>query len=375
MGLISRLNVLAGLLFRVCHPFDKHDFARHVVSLTDSGMAITQALQCLSACFTNQQQAYYQELSQLVAQGLLLSQALQRIDGNLTPYEYHLIVLGEQTQQLSACLRLLADYYTRQHKVKRQLLAMGFMPCFNFIMAIVVTYGIGTFVLPEIASLYPKDQLPPLTKHLMTSIDVVNTYGGVILVITLAIIVILKFVLTYTHKGDSESESGDGSDGERLLQLNLIKQNIIDTIPGYSAISTSYRYSQICQMLAMALAQNMHLLDAFALVAASQTHIKTRRVFHQLQQAILVGHPVHSALVLTEGLPRIFSEIAMLGAQQSKLDESFTQLSHFFTEQLIWQCERGQRWLQPVLLLMIALIIGIMIVALYAPLLRLGVIL
>ena len=125
-------------------------------------------------------------------------------------------------------------------------------------------------------------------------------------------------------------------------------------------------------MLSLALNQHMPFLDALTLVINSQNHLVTQQSFQKIKQYLSAGHPLTSAMTLAPSLPPIFVELMRTGAESGTLSQSLEQLSAYFTQSLEQHCAILQRWLNPLLLVLVACLIGTIMMALYLPLFDIG---
>ncbi len=325
--------------------------------LTKQHIPLQQALKCLIQTTQNKQQKYYYlSLSQQLEQGLHLSQSLCQLCKNLTPYEQQLIILGEKTQQLPQCLDQLSYLCQHHQQLKEKIIAACFYPCLTLCFAIMMAITLLFTVLPQCLALYQQNHhaLPALTQTLLTITLFLKHWGMLILLITTSTLLLTSHQIVHNPRWRKQWQIWSTS------------------LPFIHAIQRDYRYSKLCHMLSLALNQHMPFLDALTLVINSQNHLVTQQSFQKIKQYLSAGHPLTSAMTLAPSLPPIFVELMRTGAESGTLSQSLEQLSAYFTQSLEQHCAILQRWLNPLLLVLVACLIGTIMMALYLPLFDIG---
>ena len=332
------------------------EFYENLHALLSQHLPLCQAIALLQQ--TSTEKALKRSLGTLqhhLNRGLNFTQSMAHTFPQTTPYELYIIKLGVNTQQLTPCLKKLLEH--RQHKklLQSQLYQTAFYPCLTLLLAIIIGCSLLLEVLPGCLALYQQQHthLPPLTAHLLLASQWLHHwYLFIPPTVCLTVssfhhLLKLPFFQSLTHK----------------YHLH---------IPILYAWLMHRRYSNLCHMLHLCLLQQLPLTLALQYAADAQSHRPTRSQINRLRQHINNGHPLASALHLTPNLPKLLTQWIHLSNNTQHLAKSMMHLSQIFTQHAEKQAQTLQRWLNPLLLCLASVIIGIIMMAIYLPIFQLG---
>ncbi len=108
------------------------------------------------------------------------------------------VAAGEQAGHLDVVLERLADYTEKRQQIQRSVLQAMLYPTLLTIVAILITTGLLTYVVPEVVKVFnnTNQELPWLTTALIALSDFLRDYG----LITLVILVAATFAIRYLLK-------------------------------------------------------------------------------------------------------------------------------------------------------------------------------
>lgn len=89
------------------------------------------------------------------------------------------VAAGEQSGHLDAVLERLADYTEKRQQLRQKIQLAMFYPALLTLMAIAVTVGLLTYVVPEVVQVFEGigQELPWLTRTLIAASDFLRDYG------------------------------------------------------------------------------------------------------------------------------------------------------------------------------------------------------
>jgi len=165
-------------------------FSRQLALLVESGIDIAAALDLL------QEQVPNRTLKQAVASiaadirgGAKLSQALERYPQAFSPLYCRSMAIAEETGNLELALRQMADHIEKDAVAAAKTRGAFVYPILIFVLAVAVIGLLITFVLPAFSDLYETMEvdLPLIARGLLATVDFLNSYGWIILVILVAL--------------------------------------------------------------------------------------------------------------------------------------------------------------------------------------------
>src|SRR5690606_13322308 len=150
--------------------------------LLTAGMDLKSGLELL---IVQQQKPKWAQLlstikEQIIAGGSL-SEALQQ-HHDFTPYEYYSIQIGEETGKLSEVLSVLALFYRKRLKQRRQLTDALMYPHMVTLTSLGAVFFMMNFIVPMFADIFQRSgaDLPAITQFIVTVSTGTRHYAPII---------------------------------------------------------------------------------------------------------------------------------------------------------------------------------------------------
>jgi type II secretory pathway component PulF len=254
---------------------------------------------------------------------------------------------GEMAGTLALSLRHLADSVDQTSRLRKQVLSALIYPVLVSVMALVVLGLIIAFVLPRFeavfASLLQGQALPWYTLALFQAGQFLRSYGVVVLLILgLGVLILGLFFQLLPHQA-------------RRLALHL---------PLIGSLLHSWFATQFTHHFAMLLQAGVPLIPALE-------HSADRSVVQPIVHALKQGALPSQALAKFPQAPDLLVQLALVGEQTGELAKMMTQTSQILREHFQQRLFTLTRLLEPALILALALLVGVVMSALFVPLLSL----
>ncbi|CNI00353.1 protein transport protein HofC [Yersinia bercovieri] len=330
---------------------------RQLATLLQAGLPLVHSLQLLAKEMDALPwRCLLQEISQQVSQGQSLSEAMThypRIFPRLYP---PVIAMGELTGNLEQCCIQLVEHQERQQKLQKKVIKALKYPVFVCIIALVVSVLMLVMVLPEFAQIYQSfdTPLPTLTASLLWMSTRLTDYGLSIAVILISLST--GYFYARQHKA----------------RWQIWEQKILLRIPLVSALVRGSCLSQIFQTLAITQHAGLPLtagLDAALLSASNETY---RQALQHIQRQINQGSPLYTALDQYHLFPPLCQQLVRVGEESGALDVLLDKLADWHQQQTQDLADNLTQMLEPLLMLIIGGIVGVLVIAMYLPIFQLG---
>ncbi|MCB5302155.1 protein transport protein HofC [Yersinia bercovieri] len=330
---------------------------RQLATLLQAGLPLVHSLQLLAKEMDALPwRCLLQEISQQVSQGQSLSEAMThypRIFPRLYP---PVIAMGELTGNLEQCCIQLVEHQERQQKLQKKVIKALKYPVFVCIIALVVSVLMLVMVLPEFAQIYQSfdTPLPTLTASLLWMSTRLTDYGLGIAVILISLST--GYFYARQHKA----------------RWQIWEQKILLRIPLVSALVRGSCLSQIFQTLAITQHAGLPLtagLDAALLSASNETY---RQALQHIQRQINQGSPLYTALDQYHLFPPLCQQLVRVGEESGALDVLLDKLADWYQQQTQDLADNLTQMLEPLLMLIIGGIVGVLVIAMYLPIFQLG---
>jgi type IV pilus assembly protein PilC len=295
------------------------------------------------------------QVRRLVREGTTLSDALEQ--QGVFPKVYTVSVLaGEKSGNLSGVLEYYIAYQRVSTGLRKKLIATLIYPTILiFAAAVIVTYLVSS-VIPKFATLYGdlNVNLPTATRILVA---VTVTYRPFLLG-ALAIL-FAAAVATYAW---SRTEKG----GLTLERLRMRLPLIGDTL-------SKFQFAQFCRTLSTLLAGGTPLVQAMETAGgAIRGRLVSGAIAHGAK-LVREGQSLHDGLASTGMVPELALEMIEVGEASGALAPMLASVSEFYEDEVNSQLANMVAFIEPAILLFMAILITFILVALYLPMFSLSV--
>ncbi|MFC0309368.1 type II secretion system F family protein [Gallibacterium trehalosifermentans] len=338
------------------------EFLLQLALLLQAEVPLKQALQLLQEHCTHQ--AIYQLLKQCLHTlniGLPLSHALQAEKKLLSPHEWQLLYSGEQSGQLASVIQQLADQKKHQQQLRQQIKKILFYPLMMLVISLTLTLFLLLFIVPTFADLYAQQQqaLPFLTQFLMDISAFLQHYLWFIF--GLLCFIIMLCYISYA----------------RFPAFKTILLKLICVIPAIQKLYLNIQAIHFFSILATMLQAGITLQQSLMTFLPQQSLLTTKKNSLLEKEARQCLTALQQGLRFSDGLSHHFialqtRQMLIIGENSGKLSHTLNYLATQAQQQLSTQIDLFAKLLEPLLMLVIGSIIGVIIVGMYLPIFNLG---
>lgn len=332
-------------------------FFRQLATLLKAGLPLSEGLRLLAEGHPHPGwRALLRALQSSVLKGEAFSVALRRWPQVFPPLYPALMQVGELTGQLDECCDQLAQQQARQQHLWQMVRKALRYPLFILLVAVGVTLGMLLLVLPEFVAVYSafNAPLPAFTAAVMTLSQGLQRHGGV-----LALMVLLPVVGWLKLR--KQAMAWQRREQRCLLRLPLL--------------APLWRGSQLSQIFAvLQLTQKAGLTLLQSLQAAEETlaPLIWREAMRDLQHHIAQGFPLHQAIEHHTLFTPLCYQLIRTGEEAGALDVMLARLAEWHEGQTLSRAGSLAAALEPVMMVVIGIIVGSLVIAMYLPVFGLG---
>ncbi|WP_298487858.1 type II secretion system F family protein [uncultured Maribacter sp.] len=326
------------------------EFYKEFATLLISGVDFRQALEILKE---GQKKKVHQELIGDITRAVVLGRSLYEAlkdSGKFTAYEYFSVKIGEETRKLGEVLAELSQYFDRKVKMKRQIISVLTYPAFVLVLTFGVLYFMLRFVVPMFATVFRQfgKELPELTKKVIFLSENFSaiTYGFLGF---FAILIGAHYVL-------------------RNKENYKIKQAwVLLKTPFIGKLIKKIYITRFCQSLSLLLSAKTPLITSLDLVQKMISFYPLESSLKQVQKDISKGVLFSEALSKHTIYDFKLVSMVKVAEQINKLDEMFERLAQQYDEETQHQTKMIGVVMEPLIIVIIGLIVGVVLIAMYSP--------
>jgi type IV pilus assembly protein PilC len=345
---------LGGFQFRKTRiPFDLLMlFGQELAALLKAGLPL---LQSLDVMLERQQNPVFRRsldaVREKVKSGTALSEAM-RAEGALYPPIFAASILaGERSGSLETMLRRFAQYMRLNLSLKKKAISASVYPAVLLLLMLGLVFILVVQVIPQFQDFYADFdvELPFITRFLMTfSTGVRANLGWFLLAMAaggMAVVWLLR-------------RPGAGVAIDRWLLR----------VPYLGHLMRMYATSQLARTLSSLLAGGLPLINAMEVAAHSVGNRAMADAIGRATPLIREGKSLTTALESTHMLENLALEMIKVGEQTGALGDMLTAIGDFYDEEMEGRLATVLALVEPILLVVMAVVVAGMLLAFYLPL-------
>lgn len=291
------------------------------------------------------------QVAEDVAAGYGLSQSFENKGKKYFPTTFiETLRAGEESGTLELAFRKLHRYYDKSAKVKSQVRSAMIYPIFLCVLAIAVVAFIMAVVMPTFVVLFSNlnADLPALTRGLMAvSTFFSSCWPGLLAAIALTVIAFKLW--SGTEKGRL-----------RLARLQL-------HLPALGRVAEMRGASQLANTLSTLLTAGLPLLQAVSSTARVLDNYYLRLRLGAVVSDLESGGRLGDCLKECGCFPDMLVEMAAVGEESGTLEQTFDTIGAYYDSEVEIATKRALDLLQPSITVVMGILIGIIVIALYLP--------
>jgi len=285
-----------------------------------------------------------------VKSGVAFSEAF-RAEGDLYPPIFAAsLVAGERSGSLETVLRRFVQHLRLNQALKKKAVAAAIYPVVLLVAMLGLIVVLLVFVVPNFKAFFEGlgAELPLPTRVLLGVANAVRSN----LVPILSTIAAFAFAATLWWR-----RPGSGLAIDRFLLR----------VPFLGPLVQMYATSQLARTLATLLGGGLPLLNAIEVASSSIGNRAMGQAVSSAGRLIREGSSLTSALESTRMLEPLTLEMVKVGEQTGALGDMLNAIAEFYDEELDTRIATVLALVEPVLLVLMAVIVAAMLLAFYLP--------
>jgi len=262
---------------------------------------------------------------------------------------------GEQTGDLPVTLQRFLDYFKRMEAIKSRVTGALFYPALLLFSVLALLVFMMAFVIPRFSRIYADAnvELPFLTRLLVSFTDLFSNHLPLLAALSLAAVIGIRMGL--------KSRAGRIWWDRRRLQLPLA-----------GVLMRHYALLNFTRTVATILASGMPVLPALELAGGTLTNSDLEGRLALVIEAVRQGGKLSEACEKNRLLPPMAVRLIAAGESAGALQHMLEELSAYLEDDVDRRLQRMTTMIEPVVMIVIGLVIGGLVVAMYLPIFKIG---
>lgn len=298
--------------------------------------------------------ALFEGIRQRILSGLALSEALKET-GRFSDYEYYSIRIGEETGKLGDVLTDLAKYYKSKIQQRRKIVSAVTYPAIVLLSSLGAVFFMIKFVVPMFADVFLRfgGKLPWITALIISFSGWFDRY----FIFLVLIIAVLGIIYAFKRK----------SDWFRGLSSRLLLR-----VPIVGDLLKKIYLARFANTMRLLVSTDTPLLRSIALVRQMINYHPIETSLLKVEQDILQGESLHKSLSAFSFYPAKMIQLIKVGEEVNRMDYFFEKIAAQYTEEVEYKTNTISSLLEPLIIIFLGLVVGVILIAMYLPMFQMS---
>ena len=282
--------------------------------------------------------------------GLSFSAALAKYPNAFPPLMVTLVRVGETGGFLGDSLDLMAKSYQSDAELRDKMRAASTYPMVVLVIAVVAVIGMVTFIVPVFEGMFASlgGELPLPTQIL------VNISHNMVWILPLAVALGVGGWFWWMNNRNTIAV-------RRLIDPFKLK------MPLFGPLMTKLAVARFTRNLSMMLNAGVPLLQALSNVGQAANNWAVEEAVRAVQKSISDGKSFATPLAKAGVFPPMVAQMVSVGEESGTLPEMLGTVANLYEQEAKTATEQFASTIEPILIVMIGILIGGMVLALYMP--------
>ncbi len=325
-------------------------FTTQLASLLQAGMPLYEGLLCLEDQY--RQEPFHPLLLSLgdqIKSGASLSSAMKLFPTSFNKLYCALIAAGEAAGTLGSTLESLASLLQKQLKLEKQVLTALLYPALLLSFSLIVIGIMLTCVIPSLESLFEGRDVASFTR-VVIGCSHFFTRGWPIYLPLIGGITLLSLSVCRSHRF------------KRLLQKLWLKIPVIKTVVTQSAVA---RFSRTMSTL---LKEGVPLVEALQIARKTMRNPHLEEVIEQSEKQVVEGSMLSQELKKSSLIPPLVPRMLAIAEEGGDSAKMLGKIADLYEEEVERSLTRAVSLVQPLILLLMGTVVGLIMFAVLLPL-------
>jgi len=332
-------------------------FTRQLATMMKAGVPLLQSFDIVAKGHSNPSVSkLVHDIRADVETGTSLNQAFRKYPLYFDPLFCNLVGAGEQAGILEDLLTRLAVYKEKTIAIKGKIKSALFYPISILVVAFVVTSVIMIWVVPAFKEVFTSfgADLPAPTLMVMAISDffVANWY----------IIFGVVFGGLYLFF----------QSWRRSLKVQRIMDRLLLKAPIFGAVIRKATIARWTRTLATMFAAGVPLVESLDSVGGAAGNAVYLDATKKIQTEVSTGTSLTVAMQNSDVFPNMVTQMVSIGEESGALDQMLGKVADFYEEEVDEAVASLSSLMEPLIMVILGVLIGGLVIAMYLPIFKLG---
>ncbi len=326
-------------------------FSRQISALFQAKVPIIESLRTMAAQTENQSfKEILEKVTQSVDSGNPLSKALAEHKKVFTDFYISIVHSGELSGNLEEVFNYLADTLENEYYLTQKVKGAMTYPIFIVVALIGVMFVMMIWVIPNLTSVFKEAnlELPLLTKIIVAMSEIFQVYWWLILIVLVGGVTgFLQWISTKTGK--------------------IIWSRVQLKLPVFGIILKKLYLSRFADSLSTLIKGGLPIVKSLEVTSMVVGNGVYKSIIDETIDAVKKGGTISSIFKTHKEIPIMVSQMVYIGEQAGKLDSTLKTVADFYHKEVESSMDNLVSLIEPLLILVLGVGVGILLVAILMP--------
>jgi type IV pilus assembly protein PilC len=333
-------------------------FSRQMSLLINAGLTLSEALD------TCEEQTVQRKFSQIihkvrvdVQSGITLAQAMRKHPTAFSDFFVAMVHAGEIGGVLDRILERVAKFFESELELRRKIQSAMVYPILVTVISMTIALFMLVYIVPQFAEFY-KDfsggeaQLPELTQKMLDISEEFryNWYWY-------TAVPLIALVALYKFRGTKW--------GHRIFDPIIIR------MPLFGPLARKVAITRFSRTLGTLQESGVPLIEALEVVRDTAHNLVIANAIDYTRERIREGESIAAPMRRTRVFPPMVTNLISVGEDAGNLEEMLYKLSDYYDVEIDATIRALASLIEPIMIIVIGAIIGVIVVSLYLPIFNL----
>ena len=332
-------------------------FTRQIATMLSAGVPLLQSLEMVAKGVENPKiRDLMLTIANDVGAGSPLASALRKHPAIFDTLYCDLVDSGEQSGSLETIFDRIATYREKSEALKAKIKKALVYPASVIVVALVVTIILLVFVVPQFEAVF-KDfgaELPAMTQFVVSLSEIVQEYF---------LYVAAGFIVAGWLFKRAYSKSQNLRDKVDAISLK---------VPVIKEILNKAAVARFARTLSTTFAAGVPLINALESAAGASGNAVYRDAIFRIRDEVTSGMQMNTAMQSQDLFPTLAEQMVFIGEESGSLDDMLAKVASIYEREVDDLVDNLTALLEPMIMVVIGVLVGGLIVAMYLPIFSLG---
>lgn len=330
-------------------------FCRQFVSIISAGVSIINALEMMRDQTENRTlKKALGEVYEDVSKGESMAGAMKKHSKVFPSMLCNMVEAGEASGSMEVAFERMAVQFEKENKLKQSVKKAMIYPIVLLVVMVGVLFLMMIWVIPNFMGMFAEldTELPPITQAVVNMSDFVIAKWWLILLVVAAAIALFKAY--------AASPSG-----------KFVLGGIALKIPVFGKLQTKSECARLGRTLCTLLGAGVPMMDAIEITGRSMENVHYKKAMMDAKDQVMRGMALSRPLKTCGLFPPMVVHMVSIGEETGNIETMLENVANYYEDDVQVATEQVMALMEPMIIVVMAIVVGVLIMAIMQPMLTL----